>query len=334
MKRGRTVFEKLELVFFNLVKRNKLKERKFLQLTNVNELEKLVVPNGIDTILANDLETWPVAFALKARQPNLKVILDAHEYYPRHFEDKFLWKLMHSSYYNFVCDKYIPQADRLITVAQGIGEEYDRRFGIQSSIVLNSPDFEQDLTPRPVEKNLIKLVHHGIANSSRKLEKMIHLMDLLDQRFHLYLMLMPTDRVYLAKLKKMAQGKRITFLDPVPTTEISTFINKFDMGVFLLEPVNFNYEHALPNKFFEFIQARLGIAIGSSKEMKSIVQNNELGVVSEGFDEQSLAMKMNALDEKEIFQFKLNADKAAKTFSNEHNKLVFAEIFGIKEGWV
>ena len=29
----------------------------------------------------------------------------------------------------------------------------------------------------------------------------------------------------------------------------------FDVGVFLLEPVNFNYANALPNKLFEFVQA-------------------------------------------------------------------------------
>ena len=42
-------------------------------------------------------------------------------------------------------------------------------------------------------------------------------------------------------------------------SEVATIvrtINQFDLGVYLLPPVNFNSAHALPNKFFEFIQAR------------------------------------------------------------------------------
>src|SRR5690606_36423920 len=152
----------------------------------------------------------------------VKIVLDAHEYYPRHFENKFLWKLMHSAYYKYICNKYIRQADKLITVSAGIKSEYDEKFGIQSVLVLNSPEFAENLQPNLIENETVKLIHHGIANSSRKLDKMIRMMDYLEPRFHLYLMLMPTDESYFQKLKKMAKGKRITFLNPVPTMEISS----------------------------------------------------------------------------------------------------------------
>lgn len=104
-----------------------------------------------------------------------------------------------------------------------------------------------------------------------KSKKMIWLMDHLDDRFEMYLMLVPTDQDYLTELKKLAGNRAVEFLPTVPTQQISTFINQFDLGLFIVEPVNFNYTHALPNKFFEFIQARLGIVIGPSPEMKRIV---------------------------------------------------------------
>jgi hypothetical protein len=44
-------------------------------------------PN-FDLIIANDVETLPLAFAFPG---NPKIIFDAHEYAPRHFEDKKMW---------------------------------------------------------------------------------------------------------------------------------------------------------------------------------------------------------------------------------------------------
>ena len=70
-------------------------------------------------------------------------------------------------------------------------------------------------------------------------------------------------------------------------------INKYDMGVFLLPPINFNYENTLPNKLFDFIQARLGIAIGPTPEMAEIVNHYKIGLVSEHFTAASLASRLS-----------------------------------------
>lgn len=327
LNRQRTLLEKIGLLFTNIFRFNKLKEKWFLKLVNVSKLQKLCSDNKIDYILANDLETWPVAFQLKKVCSNAKIILDAHEYYPRHFEDNLIWRIMHASYYNFVCDQYIPMTDEIITVADGLAREYKARFHKNCHVVFNSPDFEDSIKPVALEENKIKLIHHGIANRSRKLEKMIRLMDHLDSRFELYLMLVPTDLKYLKHLKELSQGKKIYFLDPVPTTDISTYINRFDLGLFLLEPINFNYENALPNKFFEFIQGRLGIAIGPSKEMKTIVEQNNMGVVSEDFEEISLARSLNSLTTNEVMQFKINSDHSAQRYSSLQNQEVFKTLF-------
>ena len=53
--------------------------------------------------------------------------------------------------------------------------------------------------------------------------------------------------------------------------EIVDTIAEYDIGLFILSPINFNYYHALPNKLFEFIQARLAIAVSPSPEMARIV---------------------------------------------------------------
>ena len=89
--------------------------------------------------------------------------------------------------------------------------------------------------------------------------------------------------------------------------------------MFLLPPINFNYENTLPNKLFDFIQARLGIAIGPTPEMAEIAHRFHVGVVSEDFTPESLAKKLNALTKTDIETFKKNAAIAAKELNAEIN---------------
>lgn len=276
---------------------------------------------AINLILANDAETWPLAIELKKSHPNAKVIFDAHEQYAKEFSDMFLWKWFHKRFVNFVCKNYIPKADKFITVCDGIAQDYAIEYGVNAHLILNTPDFESDLLPSP-PKERIQIIHHGIANRSRKIEKMIRLMDHLDERFELKLMLLPTDLGYLNELKELAKDKKTEFLPSVPTQEISGFINQFDIGLFILEPVNFNYANALPNKFFEFIQARLSIAIGPSPEMKKIVEAEQNGVVTQSFDEVEMARTLNALSIEEIQEMKEVSHQIAWKYSNHQNEKV------------
>ena len=48
-----------------------------------------------DLIIANDVETLPLAFQFPGKP---KVIFNAHEYAPRHFEDKKMWRIFFSGF--------------------------------------------------------------------------------------------------------------------------------------------------------------------------------------------------------------------------------------------
>lgn len=162
---------------------------------------------------------------------------------------------------------------------------------------------------------------------------MIELMNYLDERFSLDLMLIVPEmasaktRGYIDQLRLLAQSNpRIRFLPPVKSNEIVAFINKYDLGVFLLPPVNFNYANTLPNKVFDFVQARLGIAIGPTPEMKAIVDHFHNGVVSANFTAHALAFELNKLTPEMMVQFKLQSAKAATELSAEFNRSKLLEL--------
>ena len=317
--RPKKVLFRLIKFFLMVFRATSLRKREFLYHSSLKKL-KTCQPL-FDLILANDIETWPIGAELKNHTPESRLVFDAHEHYTKHFSDVWKWNWFHKRYLSYICREFIPKTDKFITVCDGIAREYRNDYGVDALLILNTPDFEEKLLPS-FKKDKIQIIHHGIANRSRKIEKMIYLMDYLDDRFELKLILVPVDLSYFRQLRELAKGKAIEFLDPVPTSEISSFINRFDIGLFLLEPVNFNYEMALPNKFFEFIQGRLAIVIGPSPEMKKIVEAERNGVVTQSFNEVEMAKILNALSMEEIQEMKAISHRIAWKYSNQQNEKV------------
>lgn len=280
-------------------------------------------------IIANDIDTLPLAVNLRNRA---KIVFDAHEYAPRHFENNRIWKIFFQPFYIALCKKYIPQASAMLTVSQGLAREYRKNFDVAPLVITNATRYA-DIQPSPVHADRIRIVHHGIINASRKLELLVEMMHHLDERFTLDLMLMisdfasPQTKAYVESFRKYAQQHpRISFVPPVQSHAIVKSINPYDIGVFLIPPVNFNYANTLPNKLFDFIQARLAIAIGPTPEMAAIVNKYQNGVISSDFDPKNLAQKLNSLSADDIKRFKQQSAIAARELNAEKNQLAFNQL--------
>jgi len=268
-----------------------------------------------DLIIANDSDTWPLAVALRGPA---RLLFDAHEYAPREFEDIWWWRWLHQPYRAHVCGKYLPAADAVTTVCDGIADEYARCFGVRPVVVMNAPP-RRDATPAPVPADRVRMIHHGAAIRSRRIETMILALDHLDERFSLDLMLVGNDVKYLAELQRLAAARpRVRFRPAVPMQRIPEETRDYEIGLFLLEPTNFNYLHALPNKFFEFVQARLALAIGPSPEMAKLIRAHDCGIVAADFTPAALARALADLTPAVIERFKRNAHAAAATLCWEH----------------
>ncbi|MGI8574484.1 MAG: hypothetical protein ACR2MA_03900, partial [Egibacteraceae bacterium] len=234
------------------------------------------------------------------------------------FEDRRLWRTVMQPYMTALTRRYVPRVAAMTTVAPALAEAYRELTGVEATVVTNAPEYH-DLRPRAPDGQ-IRLLHHGVANRSRSLERTIELMKHLDDRFTLDLVLVEHEPRYLRRLRRLAApDPRIRFLDPVPLRDIVRFANGYDVGVFLLPPRNFNYAHALPNKLFEFIQARLAVAIGPSPEMARVVREWECGVVAADFAAMSLAQKLSALDPNAITGYKQRSHAAAAALNAETN---------------
>ena len=86
-----------------------------------------------------------------------------------------------------------------------------------------------------------------------------------------------------------------------------------------------NYRYALPNKLFDYIQARIPVLVSNLPEMKKVVEEYKIGLVSDARNEKELAslfMRM-VLDEKERIGWRAGLERAASElcWENEEYKL-------------
>ncbi len=267
-----------------------------------------------DLIIANDIDTLPLAIALKKRT-GAKVFFDAHEYAPLEYENDSKWLRFIAPFNTYLCKEYIKLADAHSTIGEFIAREYQKLTNVQFDVVLNAPEYH-NLSPGKVKESRIKFIHHGVASPVRELERMIEVFNLLDDRYELNLMLLSTDDPYLESLKeRSAKSDNIIFHDPVPTHKIPEFINQFDISFIIIPPVNFNYRYGMGNKFFESIQARLMLLSGGSIEACEMIKKHKLGVALDSLDSENIAKKIRSLDRKEIQMYKDNTHSGAKIFS-------------------
>ncbi|WP_084454571.1 glycosyltransferase [Algoriphagus terrigena] len=293
--------------------------------TTQRKIDSLLDRVRPDLVIVHPGAFLPYFFGKKKK---FKLVFNAHEFHPKEFEGDLRWKNTWGQIYDSIYRNYLHKVDLLVNVCEGIAHECLNVYGKDSLVIPNAGPWRQGLEPNLKTSGKIRMIHHGVAIRERKLELMIELADRLGTKFELDMMLVYQDKAYHQKLQKLAAAtKNVRLISAVSFDRIIPFIHQYDVGLFLLPPVNFNYLYALPNKFFEFVQARLAIAVGPSPEMGRLVEKYRLGIVSDDFTVDSMVEKLTTLSHQQINQFKCSSDHAAKVLNAErYQDSMLAEI--------
>ena len=269
-----------------------------------------------DLIVVNDHHLLPWAVKFLPSIANGPVVLDLHELYENNGTG-LVYRLLVAHYdtwlLSFISDAVFTSHQ---TVAEGIADLYRDHYGLKRPGVIRNVAFYEELEPSEVDPHNITLVHHGYAAVERGIDIMLDAMLEADERFHLVLMVLGDDRS-MAPLRShpaIAAG-RATFREPVKVTEVARALNEYDLELIFFPPRFPNNKYALPNKFFEAVQGRLGVVIGDSPEIAPFVQEHGLGLVVDGWTGSDLAAALNNLTAEDIMTLKRASHAAARELS-------------------
>lgn len=285
----------------------------------VREALRLIKPRAFEVIIANDLNSVPLAPLL---QPTKGFHADLHEWEPRIPGSGLKWKAMGLPYVQWQL-RQVKLAGSVTTVNPGLADSYASEYDIDAGVVVNATDFV-DVAPVNTPSRL-RLIHSGGSNPGRRIDIMIDAMRGVEGAT-LDLMLMSTGAGTIEALKQHARDvPNVQFRDPVPFADMIPTLQQYDVGISMLPPTSFNNTMALPNKLFEYVQARLAVVIGPSPEMERVVREHDLGVISDDFTPESLREAIRSLTVADVDRFKANSHAAARKLSAERAVQPWAE---------
>lgn len=286
----------------------------YWNIAAVAEASRMLRGQHFDAVLANDANTVPLALSL---EPLRGVHADLHEFAPKEHFNKPAWRVLVAPYVRWLCRTYLPAVSSVTTVSEGIAEQYQKDFGVDVGVVTNAAPYAE-LEPRPTGEK-IRLIYSSAGQRYRRIEDIIAAMDGVPEDLELDLIVMPNEPEYVDQLRSQAEPRpNVRFRDPVPYTELVKTISEYDVSISVIPPTNFNLAQALPNKFFEAVQARTALIIGPSPAMQTLLERHGLGAVTEDFTAEGLRAVLQSLTREQIDQWKANADKAADELSSEH----------------
>lgn len=278
-----------------------------------------------DIIVSNDLDTLPASYY--AGKLRLKAIVyDSHEYFTevpelvdREFPKK-VWKILEK--------KIVPKIRYAYTVSQSIAKAYYKKYGVDMEIIRNIPYFVKAQF-KSKESNIREILYQGSLNVGRGLEQMIDSMQFIDDAK----LTIIGDGDITDQLKQRIEeknlGNKVVMKGKVPFEELPKHTAKADLGLALEENIGLNYYYALPNKLFDYIQARIPVLVSPFPEMQKVVNKYEIGTVYDHKDPKELAKKI-----KEIFElknrykkWKENTEIAAQELCWENEEKVLMNLY-------
>lgn len=281
-------------------------------------VRRQVIESGpYDLVVANDARALPLAFAAANGAP---VLADMHEWAAEERATILSWRLLVGPYFEALCKKYLPRAAAVTSVSLGLAGLYRDRYGVATEIVRNAADF-QDLAPTPVDPQAIRLVHSGTADPERNILELIDAVDRLGDRFtlDLYLLEVPGGHLDVIR-KKAASTPRVTVHPPVPPETLPRVLNQYDLGVFLYPLKTLSHLYHLPNKFFDYVQARLGLVFSPAPEIDAHVGEYGLGLITAGTSADALVDALRDITVDDVNRYKKAADRAARALSSEPDR--------------
>jgi len=304
-------------------------ERRYWQYVKIKKLNQIKSQHTYDYIIANDIDTLPIAVYLKKK--DTKLIFDAHEYFLDEDHDP-LWIQHEYPYRKYLIDTYLKDIDVFMTVGDNIAERFQKELVLaqRPEVVYNAKMYFSS-EPTPVNPDKIRMVHHGVALPNRNLESLLKVTQKLPPHFELHLYLKKIDEYYYNQLMDMAKTcERVFIHNTVPFDKIIPTISQYDIGIFLIEKNNYSYANCLPNKFFEFIQAKLMLVMSSTYEIDKFIQKYENGIIVQG-DIDKIVNHIKSLTAEQIHQYKQKSAELAKILSAEAEWKKIRKILNINE---
>ena len=288
----------------------------------------MLIFKQFDVLLANDLDTLPANY-LAAKIKKKPLVYDSHEYFTEVPElvnrpaVKRIWEGLEK--------QLVPKVNAAYTVCNSIARIYTEKYGVDFRVVRNVPA-KQNFNPGDynTSENHEKIIlYQGAVNIGRGLEQAILAMKHLQGAK----LLIAGDGDIKTELQQLTEREglqnKVQFLGRLPIDELAQLTPQAHLGLSIEEDLGLNYRYALPNKLFDYIQARVPVLVTNLPEMAALVNHYRIGEITNTLEPEALAAKMQVMlfNAAKRAAWKQNLETAAQELTWENEKGILVKIF-------
>ncbi len=289
----------------------------------------LLLYHKSDLLFANDLDTLLPNFIVSKIKRN-KLIFDSHEYFTGvpELQDRALVRNIWKTIERFI----LPRLYKMITVNDSIAGLFKNEYRIESRVVRNIPlkktyNILKTKTELglPADKHIVLLQGAGI-NIDRGAEEAIDASVYFNNAI---LLIIGGGDVYKSLQKKVETQnlqKCVIMLPKQSSERLYEYTVHASIGLSIDKDSNINYHFSLPNKLFDYIQARVPVLVSNLPELRRIVVEYKIGDIIQSHDPKHIAEKINSMleDTDRMNSYKHQLELAADIlcWENEEVKLL------------
>jgi glycosyltransferase involved in cell wall biosynthesis len=278
---------------------------------------RIFVANDMDTLLPNYIAT-NCKRALLAFDSH-EIMSQVPEVVNRKNRQK-IWQWLEK--------KLIPHTTIRYTVCNSLANYYKQTIGVDFHVVRNVPYRIKNELPKNSVKKII--LYQGSINMGRGLELMLETMKYTDNTT----LVIAGDGYLLPNIKNLARlykvNGKVVFTGRLTPDELRKVTVTASLGLSIEENMGLNYYYALPNKLFDYIQARIPVLVSDLPEMAAIVRDYNIGEVVVSRNAEAIAQQITGMLNDSVLQIQWskNLEKAAAELTWENDSTVLVEMFG------
>lgn len=270
--------------------------------------------HAFDVVCAVDLDTILPA-TLIAKLKRKKSVYDAHEYFTE--VPELIKRPTVQSIWERIARFCIPKMDVCYTVCISLVDLLSKRYKKDFQLIRNVPfSYDLDFEVLPEKKSRI-ILYQGALNDGRGLEQAIEAMNYVEGA----ILEIAGEGDLSKELRELVRvnqlENKVTFLGYLKPTDLKKKTLEAYIGLNLLKNKGLNYYYSLANKTFDYIHAEVPAIHMGFPEYIQINAQNEIGMLIEDLNTETIAAALHALLNDENYYLKLKANcKTAKEIYN------------------
>lgn len=254
-------------------------------------------------IHCHDTLVLPIGYIYKMVNPKVLLIYDAHE-----LESQKNGQNSILSICTFFTEKVIwRKIDGFITVSESIQKWYMENLGPKPCCILfNSPVISKEPVKTSLglrerfnlKKDARIFLYVGYISTGRNIENLIEVFKENDSDSILIFIGYGPLVDYVEKSAR--ENSSIYYHEPVRHDELVSLLREANAGLCLIPKSSLSDYYALPNKFFEYIQAGLTVISSDFPDLKNTIKNYNLGYCCNPHSKEEILKAIRSFKEKEI----------------------------------